>query len=165
MEGADYPSMSSESTGTGVHVVAQNRKARHEYHVLDTIEAGIELRGTEVKSLRAGDASLGEAFAEAENGQLWINDLHIAPYRCGNVFNHEPKRRRRLLLHAKEIVRLRSQTDIQGHTLIPLKIYFRNGRAKIELGLCKGKQFEDKRETIKRREADREARRAMARSR
>lgn len=149
----------------GLQVVAQNRKARHDFFVLETLEAGLELRGTEVKSVRAGEVSLAEAFAEIDGGQLFVNDMHIAPYRCGNVFNHEPRRPRRLLLHRKEIERLRGQAAIKGLAIIPLRIYFRRGRAKLELGICRGKHFEDKRETLKRRDADLEARRAMSRAR
>ena len=145
--------------------MAQNRRARHEFHILETFEAGLELRGTEVKSLRAGEASLAEAFAQIENGEAWLRDLHIAPYRCGNQFNHDPKRPRRLLLHRREIEKLGAALATEGQTLIPLKIYFKRGRAKVEIGLCRGKHFEDKRETLKRREADREARRAMSQRR
>lgn len=142
--------------------MAQNRRARHEFHIEETFEAGIELRGTEVKSLRAGEASLAESFAQIENREAWLRDLHIAPYRCGNQFNHDPKRPRRLLLHRREIEKLAGALATEGLTLIPLKIYFKRGRAKVEIGLCRGKHFEDKRETLKRREADREARRAMS---
>lgn len=145
--------------------MAQNRRARHEFHILESIEAGIELRGTEVKSLRAGEASLAEAFAQVEKGEAWLRDLHIPPYRCGNQFNHDPKRPRRLLLHRREIEKLGSSLATEGLTLIPLKIYFKRGRAKVEIGLCRGKHFEDKRETLRRREADRDARRAMSRRR
>ncbi len=145
--------------------MAQNRRARHEFHILETFEAGLELRGTEVKSLRGGDASLAESFAQVENGEAWLRDLHIAPYRCGNQFNHDPKRPRRLLLHRREIEKLAASLATQGFTLIPLKIYFKRGRAKVEIGLCRGKHFEDKRETLRRREADREAQRAMSRRR
>ncbi len=148
----------------GLKIAATNRKARHEYTVLDTLEAGIELRGTEVKSLREGLCSLNEAFAQIENGQAWLIEAHIQPYRCGNVHNHDPKRKRRLLLHAKEIARLYGLTQVKGQTLIPLRLYFKRGIAKIELGVCRGKQLEDKRETLKRRTAEREAERAMSRA-
>ncbi len=149
-------------TGGGRKVVATNRRARHDYFVLETLEAGIALRGTEVKSVRAGEVSLAESFADIENGQVILRDLHIQPYRCGNVHNHEPKRPRRLLLHAREIARLHGLCTVKGHALIPLDLHLRRGIVKVELGICKGKHFEDKRETLRRREADREARRAIA---
>ncbi len=145
--------------------LATNRKARHDYHVLDTLEAGIELRGTEVKSCREGQISLQEGYAAVENGQVWLHGVTIQPYACGNVHNHDPKRPRRLLLHRAEIARLFGQTQLKGHTLIPLAARLRRGRVKIELGLCRGKQLEDKRETLKRREADLEARRVLASAR
>lgn len=154
-----------EKGAGGIKVVATNRKVRHEYHVLESIEVGIELRGTEVKALRDGQVSLGESHARVENGEVTLIDLHIPAYRCGNVHNHDPRRPRRLLLHRREIDRLYGQSAIKGHALIPLRLYFKHGRAKIELGLCRGKHFEDKRETLKRRESDREAQRAMRRGR
>ncbi len=155
-------SIKDKFDAVGRKVVATNRRARHEYYVLETIEAGIELRGTEVKSVRAGEVSLAESYATIENGQAILHDLHIQPYRCGNVHNHEPKRPRRLLLHRREMARLYGQVTVKGQTLIPLDVHLRNGRVKIELGLCRGKQMDDKRETLRRREADREARRAIA---
>ncbi len=156
--------MSAETSnaGGGRKIVATNRRARHEYFILETLEAGIELRGTEVKSVRAGEVSLAESFADIENGQVVLRDLHIQPYRCGNVHNHEPKRPRRLLLHAREIARLHGQCAVKGHALIPLDLHLRRGLVKVELGVCKGKHHEDKRETLRRREADLEARRAIA---
>lgn len=149
-------------SGDGRKVLATNRRARHDYHILETLEAGIELRGTEVKSVRAGEVSLAESFADIENGEAILYDLHIQPYRCGNVHNHEPKRPRRLLLHAREIARLQGLRTLKGHALIPLDLHLRRGLVKVELGVCKGKRLEDKRETLRRREADREARRALA---
>mgnify|MGYP005844169851 FL=1 len=151
----------SEKDG-GRKVMATNRRARHDYFILETLEAGIELRGTEVKSVRAGEVSLAESFADVENGQVVLRDLHIQPYRCGNVHNHEPKRPRRLLLHEREIARLQGLCAVKGQALIPLDLHLRRGRVKVELGVCKGKHFADKRETLRRREADREARRAVA---
>jgi SsrA-binding protein len=148
--------------GGGIKIVAQNRKARHDYFVLETIEAGIELRGTEVKSLRDGQVSLAECYGVVENGQVFLLGMNIQPYKFGNVHNHEPARKRRLLLHASEIGRLFGQIAVKGQTLVPLKLYFKRGRAKVELGVCRGKEFEDKRETIKRRDADRDARREVA---
>ncbi len=147
---------------SGIRVVAENRKARHDYQITDTLEAGLELRGTEVKSLREGQASLAGSYAEIEGGQAWLVDCHIAPYACGNVHNHEPRRPRRLLLHRREIDRLAGRVQQRGFTLIPLKIYFRGGRAKVELAVARGRAHEDRRETLKRREADREAARALA---
>lgn len=146
----------------GRKVVAENRKARHDYTILDSIEAGIELQGTEVKSLREGQASLAGSYAVVQNGQAKLIDCHIAPYKCGNVHNHEPKRPRRLLLHRREIDRLYGHVQVSGQTLVPLRIYFRRGIAKIEIGICRGKQFDDRRETLRRKEADRDAQRAMA---
>lgn len=154
--------MAEAASEGGIKVVATNRKARHEYHVLESIETGIELLGTEVKALRDGQVSLGESHARVDNGQVILIDLHIPTYRCGNVHNHEPRRPRRLLLHRREIDRLYGQSTIKGHALIPLRLYFRRGLAKIELGLCRGKHVEDKREALKQRESDREARRAMS---
>ena len=148
--------------GGGIKIVAQNRKARHDYIVLETLEAGLELRGTEVKSLRDGQVSLAESYGVVENGQVFLLGLTIQPYRFGNVHNHDPARKRRLLLHANEIARLFGQIAVKGQTLVPLKIYFKRGRAKIEIAVCRGKEFEDKRETIKRRDADREARREIS---
>ncbi len=146
----------------GRKVAAENRKARHDYTVLDTIEAGLELRGTEVKSLRDGQSSLAGSYAVVQNGQATLLDFHIAPYKCGNVHNHEPKRPRRLLLHRKEIDRLFGHVQVSGQTLVPLRVYFRHGIAKVELGICRGKQFDDRRETLRRKEADRDAERAIA---
>ncbi len=130
--------------------------------MLETIEAGLELRGTEVKSIRAARVSLNESYAKLHKGEVYLYELDIQPYEFGNVFNHDPRRVRRLLLHKKEIERLFSSVQIKGLALIPLKLYFKRGRVKVEMGLCKGKHTQDKRETIKRRTADREAARAIA---
>ncbi len=143
--------------------VATNRKALHEYFVLDRIEAGLELLGTEVKSVRAGHVTLTGGFAFLEGRQMVLRDVYIAPYECGNRFNHEPTRQRRLLLSRKEIDRLAGKIAQKGFTLIPLNMYFRKRWAKVEIGLCRGKQDTDKRETLKRKDADKETRRAMAR--
>lgn len=143
---------------------ATNRKAFHDYAVVDRIEAGLELLGTEVKSVRAGNVSLTGGYAKIEeSGRAVLYDVHIAPYECGNRFNHEPTRPRTLLLHRREIDRLRGLVAQKGYTLVPLKLYFRQRWAKVEIGLCKGKQDEDKRDSLRRKEADREARRAVAR--
>lgn len=141
--------------------LATNRKARHDYEVLDTYEAGIELVGTEVKSCRAGHISLQEAFAQVENGQVWIYQMTIEPYTFGNRFNHDPRRDRRLLLKKAEILKLTQQTAQKGLTLIPLKMYLKRGFVKVQIGLCKGKNVVDKRETLKRKTADIEMKRAI----
>ncbi|MCE9616640.1 MAG: SsrA-binding protein SmpB [Lentisphaerae bacterium] len=143
-------------------VLASNRKARHDFHILNRVEAGIELRGTEVKSLRAGQANLTGAYARAENGQMWLYHLTIPAYEFGNQFNHDPERVRRLLLHKHEIDRLSALVEQQGQTLVPLGLFLKNGRVKVDLGICKGKTHGDQRETLRRRTADREAQRAIA---
>jgi SsrA-binding protein len=138
-----------------------SHKARRDYFILDTYEAGIELKGTEVKSLRNARASIDDAFARVERGQIFLYNAHIAPYEFGNRYNVDPLRPRRLLLHKREINKLAGHTSVKGHALIPLKIYFKKGFAKVELALAKGKTQIDKRETIKRREASREISRAL----
>jgi SsrA-binding protein len=145
----------------GQKTIVQNRRARHDYHILDTYEAGIALQGTEVKSLRAGQATLQESYADVTNGEVYLVGAHIAPYEQGTVWNHDPRRRRKLLLHKREIERLRAEVEQQGLTLVPLRIYFKQGRAKVELGLAKGKKTHDRREDIKKREAQREIDRAF----
>jgi SsrA-binding protein len=146
----------------GADTVATNRKARRDYQVLEKYEAGIELRGTEVKSLRDGKVSIAESYARIEDGEVFLHQLHIMPYEYGNVHNHDPVRVRRLLLHKHEIKTLFGKTAVKGNALIPLRIYFKRGKAKVELALCRGKQQQDKRETIKRKTAQREAERTMA---
>ena len=152
-------------TQTSRHSIATHRKAFRDYFVEERFEAGIELRGTEVKSLRAGEVSLAGAFARIENGQAVLHKMTVKPYEYGNQFNHEPARPRRLLLHRREIRKLAAETEQKRLALIPLSVYFRRGRVKVELGLCRGKQRHDKRETLKRKTADREAERAMRRRR
>lgn len=142
-------------------VIATNRRARFEYEVLDTFEAGIALLGPEVKSLRDGRANMGDAFAIIKNGEVWLEKLHISPYEYANRTAPEPMRVRKLLLHKHEIAKLYSRVVERGLTLVPLRIYLRQGKVKVELGLVRGKHTHDKRETIKRRDADIEARRAM----
>lgn len=142
-------------------VVVENRRARHEYHIEDTFEAGLVLQGTEVKSLRAGKASLQDAYGEVIEGEVWVNNFHISPYEQGNRFNHEPKRPKKLLLHRREIDRLYGLTQQRGYTLVPLKIYFKNGRAKMLLGVGRGKKLHDKREDIAARDAKREMDRSI----
>lgn len=141
-------------------IITVNRKARHEYHILETFETGIELTGTEVKSLRAGKANLQDSFARVDNSELLIYNLHISPYEQGNRFNHEPKRTRRLLMHKHEIMRLLGKVREKGLALIPLKMYFKNGWAKVELALARGKKMYDKREDMAARDAKREMERA-----
>lgn len=141
-------------------VVAQNRRAFHEYEVLETLEAGLVLTGTEVKSLRTGKASLAEAFATIENGEAFVRQLHISPYEQGNRFNPDPVRSRKLLLHKRQIEELRRASEQQGHTLIPLKLYFSKGRAKLLVAVARGKKTWDKRASLAERESKRELDRA-----
>ena len=145
--------------------IASNRRALRDYFVEERIEAGIELRGTEAKSIRNGNVTLTGSYPSIENGQVVLNNLTISPYEFGNRFNHEPARPRQLLLHKREIRKLQVQTDQKGLTLIPLNLYFKRGKVKIEIGVCKGKKLVDKRETLKRKDADRDAQRAMAKKR
>jgi SsrA-binding protein len=149
-------------TGKAHKNIAANRKAFHDYFVLERLEAGIELLGTEVKSIKGGHISLTGGFARAEAGGLWLHGVNVPLYEQGNRFNHEPARPRRLLLHRKEIARLTAHAEQKGHALVPLNVYLKRGLIKVELGICKGKTFGDKRETIRRKTADREAQRAMA---
>lgn len=156
-----YDRGSLMSATEGRKVVARNRKARHEYEILDTYEAGLALKGPEVKSLRAGGVSFQDAFARVDNGEVWLHNLHISPYEQANRFNVDPVRPRRLLLNSQEIRQLAVKTEEKGLTIVPLEIYFTRGYAKIQLAVGRGKKLHDKRETLKRRQQDREARRAM----
>ena len=140
--------------------IATNRRARHEYSILETYEAGLALRGTEVKSLRAGLVNFKDSYATVRNGEVWLLGCHINPYSHGTDANHDPERDRKLLLHAKEIGRLSGKVAERGLTLIPLKLYFKSGRAKLELGLGRGKKLHDKRSTLREREVKREMDRA-----
>ena len=140
--------------------IATNRRARHEYSILETLEAGLALRGTEVKSLRAGLVNFKDSYATVRNGEVWLLGCHINPYSHGTDANHDPERDRKLLLHAKEISRLAGKVAERGLTLIPLKLYFKSGRAKLELGLGRGKKLHDKRSTLREREVKREMDRA-----
>lgn len=142
-------------------LLASNRKAFRDYFVDDRLEAGLELLGTEVKSLRAGDVNLTGAFIRIVNGEAWVFGMNIKPYAFGNQFNHEADRHRRLLLHRREVGKLKVQQEQKGFTLIPLSVYFRRGLAKLELGICRGKQKSDKRETLKKKDADREMERVL----
>ena len=147
----------------GTKLIAQNRKARHEYEILDTFEAGLVLKGTEVKSLRDGKASLAEAYARVEGDEIWLVGAHIAEYDHGNRQNHDPTRARKLLLHRAEIERLRGKVQEKGLTLVPLRLYWKAGRAKIEIALGRGKKEYDRRDDVTKREAQREMDRAMRR--
>jgi SsrA-binding protein len=141
--------------------IAENRKAFHDFHILETFEAGIALLGTEVKSIREGAVNLRDSFARVEGSEVWIYNVHINPYSHRGYSDHEPTRRRKLLLHRQEIRKLIGRTVERGMTLVPTRMYFKNGYVKVAIGLAKGKQAHDKRETIKRREADRETRAAV----
>jgi SsrA-binding protein len=142
-------------------VVATNRRARFEYHIEEIYEAGLVLTGTEVKSLRSGRASLQEAFARVERGEVWLHHLHIPPYAAGNIFNHDPLRTRKLLLHRSEVRRLFGKVQEKGYTLVPLRLYFKRGIVKVELAVARGKRQYDKRAAIARREADRQIEKAV----
>lgn len=143
------------------NTVAQNKKAYHDYFVLETYEAGIELVGTEVKSLRQGKCNLKDAWCNIDNGEIFVNGMHISPYEHGNIFNRDPMRTRKLLMHKKEIMRLFGTTKQDGLTLIPLSVYFKKGRAKVSVGLCKGKKLYDKRDVAAKKEAQRNIERGM----
>lgn len=147
----------------GVKVLVQNRKARHNYTILETYEAGIALQGTEVKSIRNGKANIAESYAQIKNGECFIINMHISPYEQGNQFNHDPLRPRRLLLHKKEINRLIGKTQLQGLTLVPLKLYLKDGLVKVEIAVARGKQLHDKRDAIAKRDAERRAQQATRR--
>ncbi|MCG9885421.1 MAG: SsrA-binding protein SmpB [Cyanobacteria bacterium] len=146
----------------GYKIIADNRKARFEYEILETFEAGIELKGTEVKSIRAGKVNVGEGFVLIRDGEALLHNVHISPHSTtGNYFNHEPRRTRRLLLHKKEIQRLLGQVEQKGLTLVPLRLYLKNGWVKALIALARGKKLHDKREDLKRKQSDREIARAM----
>jgi SsrA-binding protein len=146
-------------------VVARNRRARHDYHIEDVVEAGLVLTGTEVKSLRAGRASLTDGFGQVTDGEAWLHGVHIPEYTLGTWTNHEPRRTRKLLLHRKEIDRLANATRERGLTLVPLSLYFKDGRAKVEIALARGKRTYDKRHDLAERDAAREVDRALRRRR
>ncbi len=143
-------------------IIALNRKATHDYEVLERFETGIALQGTEVKSLRGQSSiSFRDSYADIKDGELWLVGAHIAPYAHGNIYNHAPERRRKLLMHKQQILKLRQRVEEKGLTLIPLKLYFNRGYVKVQIGLCKGKHSYDKRDSIKEREGQREVQRAM----
>jgi SsrA-binding protein len=150
-----------DPVASGERDAAQNRRASHDYFLLERYEAGIALRGTEVKSIREGKANLKDAYGLIKDDEAFLLNVHIGPYSHGNIANHDETRTRKLLLHRDEVRKLLSKTQVKGHTLIPTRLYFKNGRVKCELALAKGKQDWDKRETERRREADREARSAI----
>lgn len=150
---------------SGTKLIATNRQARRNYEILETVEAGLVLRGSEVKSLRLGRAQIGDAYARIENGEAWLQSLHIAPYDHAQAHSgHEPERPRKLLLHRDEIARLRAKVDEQRLALVPLSLYFKEGRAKVDLALARGRKTYDKREVIAQRDAARDAARAIARA-
>src|SRR5262252_6405572 len=142
-------------------IIADNRKAHHDYHLLESFEAGMALLGTEVKSIREGGANLRDSFARIESGEVWIYNVHISPYRNRGYSDHEPTRRRKLLLHRQEIRKLIGRTVERGMTLVPLRLYYKGGRIKLAVSLAKGKQAHDKRDAIRKREVERETRAAM----
>ncbi|MFJ7977570.1 SsrA-binding protein SmpB [Peribacillus sp. JNUCC 23] len=146
--------------GTGKQL-AQNKKAYHDYFIEETFEAGIVLQGTEIKAIRAGKANLKDSFAKIERGELYLHNMHVSPYEQGNRYNHDPLRTRKLLLHRKEINKLIGETKETGYTIVPLKVYLKNGFAKVLIGLGKGKKQYDKREDLKRKEAKRDIERAF----
>lgn len=141
--------------------IAENRQARHEYFVIEALEAGIELIGTEVKSIRCGGVNLKDSWCEIKDGQIFVNGMHISPYEKGNIFNRDPRRVRRLLIHKSEIRRLFDKVRQEGLTLVPLKLYFKGSRVKMELGLCKGKKLYDKRDDMAKCQSQRDIERAM----
>jgi len=141
--------------------IAENRKAFHDYHIVDTYEAGVVLQGTEVKAIREGNVNLRDSFGRVEDGEVWIYNVHISPYSHRGYADHNPTRRRKLLLHRQEIKKLIGKTVERGMTLVPTRMYFKDGRIKVAISLAKGKKAHDKRETIKRRETDRETRAAV----
>jgi len=151
--------VSAKSNGSATKLIAQNRKARHDYHIEETYEAGLVLVGTEVKSCRAGKANLGDAYAVVKDGEAWLLGCHISPYSHGNRANHDPVRPRKLLLHRSEIAKLRVATTQEGRTLVPLRLYFKHGLAKAEVAVARGKKLYDKRHD----QAERDARRSMQR--
>lgn len=156
--------MEGGSTSMGkkdIKIIAQNKKATHDYYIEEKYEAGILLTGTEIKSIRAGKVNLKDSFARISNGEVYIHNMHISPFEHGNRFNHEPTRARKLLLHKQEIAKLIGLTKEKGYSLVPLKIYLRNGFAKIEIALAKGKKLYDKRQTIAKRDAERQMARVL----
>ena len=159
MSAAKENEMSKENPA--IKTAAQNKKAYHDYFIIETYEAGIELVGTEVKSIRQGKLNLKDSWCSVDDGELIVNGMHISPYDHGNIFNRDPLRKRRLLMHKKEILKLFGLQKTQGYAIIPLSVYFKNGKAKVQVGLCKGKKLYDKRETAARRSAERDIERGL----
>jgi SsrA-binding protein len=157
--------MTTTKDPAGLKLIAQNRKARHNYTIEDTVEAGIQLVGTEVKSLRDGKANLADAYASVRDGEIWLFQVHISPYSHGNKQNHDPVRPRKLLLHRQEITRLGEKVAREGKTLVPLRLYFKHGLAKAEIGIATGKKSYDKRQAAAKRAAERQMRRQLGRRR
>lgn len=155
--------MAKETTGR--KLVAQNKKARHDYHILDTYECGMVLTGTEVKSLRQGRSSLADGFVQIDGGEAWLHNVHIPEYTQGTWTNHSARRKRKLLMHRAEIDKLSSKSQETGHTIVPLALYFKDGRAKVEIALAKGKKEYDKRQTLREKQDTRESNRAIAAAR
>lgn len=147
---------------SGIKMVAQNKKAYHDYFVLEKLEAGLELFGTEVKSIRQGKINLKDSWCFVKDGEMFVNGMHISPYEQGNIFNRDPMRTKRLLLHKREIRRFYAQVKQEGLAIVPLSVYFKKGRAKVEIGLCKGKKLYDKREVAAKKDAQRNIDRAMS---
>ena len=145
----------------GIKLAAQNRKARHDYFIEDTLECGIALVGTEVKSIRKGALNLKDSYAQVKNGELFLHGMHVSPYEQGNIFNHDPFRTRKLLAHAREIRKLGERSQTEGYSLVPLSVYFRDGKVKVELAVAKGKKLYDKRASIADRDAGRDIERSM----
>lgn len=150
------------ATKTGIKPVSENRKAYHDYFVLETLEAGLVLTGTEIKSARSGKVQLRDAYADIQGGEAWMLNAHFSPYSHGNIWNHEPTKKRKLLLHKKEILKLFAKVREKGLAIIPLKLYLKNGLLKCELGVCKGKKLHDKREAAQTRDQEMEAKQAMS---
>lgn len=146
-----------------MHVEILNRKAKHNYQIFETVEAGIVLTGTEIKSLRLGKANIKDSYATIKNGEMFLLNMHISAYEKGNIFNHDETRTRKLLLHKKEILKFRDKIKLEGYTLVPLKIYLKDGKAKVLIGLAKGKKTYDKRENIKKRDVERDIRARLKR--
>lgn len=146
---------------TGIKTIAQNRKAFHDYFVEERFECGLALFGTEVKSIRLGKVNLKESWAQIRKGEIWVEGMHISPYEQGNIFNRDPLRPKKLLMHKAEIRKLDAKVAKQGFTLIPLEIYLKDGRMKMQLGLCRGKQLHDKRDSMAKRDSNREIQRAL----
>ena len=151
----------SEEKKSGIKIIADNRKARHDYFVIETYEAGVELFGTEVKSLRAGGANMKDSYCEIDKGEMFALGVHISPYEQGNIFNRDPLRPKKLLMHKREIMKLTGLVSREGYTLVPLSLYLKGSRVKMAVGLCKGKKNYDKRASIAKRDADRDIERAM----